>query len=121
MRTTLESVPEHATHKSSRTLAARLGLSQTAVSCIWRASGLAPHRTEGFKLSRDSHFVDKVCDIVGLYLNPPERAVVLCVDEKPSIQSLADTAPAVPMRPGQPERHNARLHPPQHGRPLCHA
>ena len=86
-------------------LAARLGLSQTAVSRIWRAFALAPHRTEGFKLSTDPHFVDKVRDIVGLYLHPPERALVLCVDEKPSIQARTDTAPAFPMRPGQLERH----------------
>ncbi len=103
--TTLESAPENATHGSSRRLAARLGLSQSAVSRIWRAFALAPHRTEGFKLSADPHFVDKVRDIVGLYLHPPERALVLCVDEKPSIQARTDTAPACPMRPGQLERH----------------
>lgn len=102
---TLESVPDGATHWSTRTLAAHLGLSQTAVSRIWRAFALAPHRTEGFKLSTDPHFVDKVRDIVGLYLHPPERAMVLCVDEKPSIQAHSDTAPAIPMRPGQVERH----------------
>lgn len=103
--TTLESVPEHATHWSTRTLAARLGLTQTAVSRIWRAFALAPHRTESFKLSRDPQFVEKVRDIVGLYLNPPDRALVLCVDEKPSIQATSDTAPAIPMAPGQLERH----------------
>ncbi len=103
--TTLESAPEHATHWSSRGLAARLGLSQTAVVRIWRAFGLAPHRTEGFRLSADPHFVEKVHDIVGLYLDPPDRAVVLCVDEKPSIQATEDKAPAFPMRPGQLERH----------------
>jgi transposase len=103
--TTLESVPDGATHWSTRLLATHLGLSQTAVSRIWRAFALAPHRTEGFKLSTDPHFVDKVRDIVGLYLHPPERALVLCVDEKPSIQAQSDTAPAIPMRPGQLERH----------------
>ena len=103
--TTLESVPANATHWSSRALAARLGMSQTSISRIWRAFGLQPHRTEGFKLSSDPNFVDKVRDIVGLYLNPPERAMVLCVDEKPSIAARSDTAPAVPMCPGQPERH----------------
>ena len=102
---TLETAPDNATHWSSRALAARLGLSQTAVSRIWRAFALAPHRTEGFKLSSDPHFIDKVRDIVGLYLNPPERALVLCVDEKPSIPAHSDTAPAIPMRPGQLERH----------------
>ena len=105
VRTTLEAAPENATHWSSRMLAARLGLSQTAVSRIWRAFALAPHRTKGFKLSTDPHFVDKVRDIVGLHLHPPERALVLCVDEKPSIQARTDTAPAFPMRPGQLERH----------------
>nr|WP_052712003.1 hypothetical protein [Paracidovorax citrulli] len=80
-------------------------MSQTAISRIWRAFALAPHRTEGFKLSTDPHFADKVRDIIGLYLHPPERAMVLCVDEKPSIAAHGDTAPAVPLRPGQPERH----------------
>lgn len=102
---TLETLPEHATHWSTRSLAARLGMSQTAISRIWRAFALAPHRCETFKLSTDPHFIDKVRDIVGLYLNPPDRALVLCVDEKPSIQATSDTAPAVPMRPGQVERH----------------
>ncbi|HKP80209.1 MAG TPA: IS630 family transposase, partial [Phenylobacterium sp.] len=80
------------------------GLSQTAVVRIWRAFALQPHRTEGFKLSRDPLFVDKVRDIVGLYMSPPERALVLCVDEKPSIRALERTAPVLPMRPGQVER-----------------
>lgn len=102
---TLECVPDNATHWSTRSLAARLGMSQTVISRIWRAFALAPHRTKGFKLSADPHFVDKVHDIVGLYLHPPERAMVLCVDEKPSIAAHSDTAPAVPMRPGQPEHH----------------
>ena len=105
VRTTLESAPENATHWSSRRLAAPLGLSQSAVSRIWRACALAPHRSEGFKLSADPHFVDKVRDIVGLYLHPRERVLILCVDEKPSIQARTDTAPAYPMCPGQPERH----------------
>ena len=103
--TTLEATPANATHWSSRALAARLGMSQTTISRIWRAFGLQPHRTQGFKLSSDPHFVDKVRDIVGLYLHPPERALVLCVDEKPSIAARSDTAPAWPMCPGQPERH----------------
>ena len=80
-------------------------MSQTAISRIWRAFALAPHRSETFKLSTDPHFIDKVRDIVGLYLNPPDRALVLCVDEKPSIQALEGTAPVLPMRPGQLERH----------------
>lgn len=103
--TTLECVPDNATHWSTRALAAHLGMSQTTISRIWRAFALAPHRTEGFKLSTDPMFVDKVRDIVGLYLNPPDRALVLCVDEKPSIQAKSDTAPAIPMRPGQAQRH----------------
>jgi transposase len=101
---TLEQAPPAGTHWSTRQLAARVGLSQTAVSRIWRAFGLAPHRTETFKLSRDPLFIDKVRDVVGLYLHPPARALVLCVDEKPQIQATTGTAPVVPMRPGQPER-----------------
>jgi transposase len=104
--TTLETLPDNATQWSTRLLAARLGMSQTAIARIWRAFGLAPHRTETFKLSTDPQFVSKVRDIVGLYLAPPERAMVLCVDEKPSIQATSDTAPAIPMRPGQVERHS---------------
>jgi transposase len=103
--TTLESTPPHATHWSTRSLAAAAGLSQSAVVRIWRAFALQPHRTETFKLSRDPLFVDKVRDIVGLYMAPPDRALVLCVDEKPQIQALERTAPVLPMRPGQVERH----------------
>jgi len=103
--TTLESTPRNATHWSTRLLARELGMSQTAVCRIWRAFALAPHRSETFKLSKDPHFIDKVRDIVGLYLNPPDRALVLCVDEKPSIQATEGTAPVQPMRPGQLERH----------------
>ena len=85
-------------------MAARSGLSQSTVSRIWRAFGLQPHRTETFKLSPDPLFVEKVRDIVGLYLDPPARALVLCVDEKSQIQALDRTQPLLPMRPGQPER-----------------
>ena len=81
-------------------MAARCGLSQTTVSRIWRAFGLQPHRTDSFKLSPDPLFVEKVRDIVGLYLDPPERALVLCVDEKSQIQALDRTQPLLPMRPG---------------------
>jgi transposase len=88
LTTTLEETPPDATHWSTRSLADSLGMSQTAVSRIWRAVGLQPHRTESFKLSTDPFFVDKVRDVVGLYLDPPERAVVLCVDEKTQIQAL---------------------------------
>jgi transposase len=101
---TLESTPKDATHWSTRSMAAEVGLTQTAVSRIWRAFGLQPHRQDSFKLSKDPLFVDKVHDVVGLYLNPPERAVVLCVDEKSQIQALDRTAPILPMLPGVPER-----------------
>ena len=103
--TTLEQAPADATHWSTRRLAAQLGMSQSAISRIWRAFGLEPHRSEAFKLSTDPLFIDKVRDVVGLYLNPPDRALVLCVDEKPQIQAVEGTAPVLPMRPGQPEQH----------------
>ena len=102
--TTLETTPKDATHWSTRSMAKQVGLTQTAVSRIWRAFGLQPHRQESFKLSRDPLFIEKVHDVVGLYLNPPERAVVLCVDEKSQIQALDRTAPILPMLPGVPER-----------------
>ena len=101
---TLESRPEAATHWSTRDMAKACGLSQSTVSRIWRAFSLAPHRSETFKLSRDPLFIEKVRDIVGLYLAPPDRALVLCVDEKSQIQALDRTAPLLPMRPGQIER-----------------
>ena len=101
---TLDTQPKSATHWSTRTMARQAGLSQTMVSRIWRAFGLAPHKAETFKLSSDPAFVDKVRDVVGLYMNPPERALVLCVDEKPQIQAVEGTAPVLPMRPGQAER-----------------
>jgi transposase len=102
--TTLEGTPKEATHWSTRSLAAEVGLSQTAVSRIWRAFGLQPHRQDSWKLSKDPQFIDKVRDVVGLYLDPPERAVVLCVDEKSQIQALDRTAPVLPMLPGTPAR-----------------
>ncbi len=101
---TLESSPKDATPWSTRSMAREVGLTQTAVSRIWRAFGLQPHRQDTFKLSKDPLFVDKVHDVVGLYLNPPERAVVLCVDEKSQIQALDRTAPILPMLPGVPQR-----------------
>ena len=109
---TLEEVPHNATHWSTRPMARRAGMSQSAVSRIWRAFGLRPHRAETFKLSSDPAFIEKVRDIVGLYLAPPERALVLCVDEKPQIQATQGTAPVLPLRPGQPERrpHDYRRH-----------
>ena len=102
--TTLESTPRNATHWSTRSLAAELGMSPSAVQRIWRAFGLQPHRQDSWKLSKDPLFVDKVKDVVGLYLDPPERAVVLCVDEKSQIQALDRTAPILPMLPGTPQR-----------------
>jgi len=101
---TLEAKPRDATHWSTRAMAARCGLSQSTVSRIWRAFGLQPHRAESFKLSRDPLFVEKVRDIVGLYLDPPDRALVLCTDEKSQIQALDRTQPLLPMRSGQIER-----------------
>jgi transposase len=93
-------------------MAKETGLTQTAVSQIWRAFGLQPHRQDSWKLSKDPLFVEKVRDIVGLYLNPPERAVVLCVDEKSQIQALDRTAPILPMLPGVPQRatHDYKRH-----------
>jgi transposase len=104
IRLTLETKPRDATHWSTRAMAQRCGLSQTAVSRIWRAFALQPHRTETFKLSKDPLFIDKVRDIVGLYLNPPDKALVLCVDEKTQIQALDRSQPVLPLRPGHPER-----------------
>jgi transposase len=101
---TLESRPAAATHWSTRSLAARVGLSQSAVVRIWHSFGLQPHRSETFKLSTDPWLVEKVRDIVGLYLNPPEHAIVLCVDEKSQVQALDRTQPILPLRPGLPEQ-----------------
>ncbi|MQB02017.1 MAG: IS630 family transposase, partial [Actinobacteria bacterium] len=101
---TLEETPADATHWSTRSMAKATGMSQTAMSRIWRAFGLKPHLSEDFKLSPDPQFIDKVRDIVGLYLNPPDAAVVLCVDEKTQVQALDRTAPVLPLRPGTPER-----------------
>jgi len=101
---TLEEQPRDATHWSTRSMAQATGMSQTAVSRIWRAFGLKPHQSESFKLSPDPQFIEKVRDIVGLYLNPPDAAVVLCVDEKSQIQALDRSAPVLPLMPGVPER-----------------
>jgi transposase len=109
---TLESTPRDATHWSTRSMAREVGLTQTAVHDIWQAFGLKPHRQEKWKLSGDPQFAAKVRDIVGLYLNPPERAVVLAVDEKSQIQALDRTRPILPMLPGTPERatHDYKRH-----------
>jgi transposase len=109
---TLETMPRDATHWSTRAMAARSGLSQTTIRRVWHAFGLQPHRAESFKLSKDPLFVEKVRDIVGLYLAPPDKALVLCVDEKSQIQALDRSQPLLPMRPGQVERrtHDYRRH-----------
>jgi transposase len=103
--TTLESKPEAATHWSTRGLAKAMGLSSSTIGRIWRAFGLQPHRTDTFKLSTDPLFIDKVRDVVGLYMSPPDNALVLCVDEKSQIQALDRTQPLLPLGPGQVERH----------------
>jgi transposase len=112
VRMTLEEKPGDATHWSTRSLAAATGLTQNAILRIWHAFGLQPHRVETFKISPDPLLVEKVRDIVGLYLNPPDRAMVLCVDEKSQIQALDRTQPILPLRPGQPERqtHDYKRH-----------
>ena len=112
VRLTLEKTPKGVTHWSSRMLAAKTGLSQSTISRVWRAFGLKPHRTENFQLSRDPLRIDKVRGIVGLYLDPPHHALVLCVDEKSQIQALSRTQPVLPMRAGQLERrtHDYQRH-----------
>ena len=110
---TLESAPpDGGTHWSTRQMAAKTGLSQSTISRVWRAFGLQPHRVEHWKLSKDPLFVEKVRDIVGLYLDPPERAMVLCVDEKSQIQALDRSQPILPVMPGVPERatHDYKRH-----------
>ena len=104
--TTLESIPANSTHWSTRLMAQKTGLSQSAIVRIWRAFGLQPHRVENFKFSKDPQFVEKVRDIVGLYLNPPDRAIVLCVDEKNQGQALNRTQPILPLAPGVPARQS---------------
>ena len=112
VRRTLETRPPGATHWSLRTMAEAVGHAPSTIHRIWKAFGLQPHRSETFKLSSDPLFVEKVRDIVGLYLDPPDRAVVLCVDEKSQIQALDRTQPLLPMRPGQAERrtHDYKRH-----------
>jgi transposase len=101
---TLERAPRNATHWSRASMAAETGLSESTIGRIWRAFGLKPHLVDTFKLSSDPQFIEKVRDVVGLYVDPPERALVLCVDEKSGIQALDRSAPMLPMMPGMPER-----------------
>ncbi len=109
---TPEAARPEATHWITRSMARRVGLSKTAIGRIWRTFGLQPHRTESFKLSTDPLVVDKVRDVVNLYLDPPERAVVRCVDEETQIQALHRMQPILPWLPGTPERrrHDYQRH-----------
>src|SRR6516225_8280417 len=110
--TTLKTRPPDGTHWSVRSLARKLGVSRTMVHRVWQRHDVQPHRVEKFKISNDPHFEEKVRDVVGLYLNPPDRALVLCVDEKSQIQALDRTAPILPLRPGLPEcqTHDYKRH-----------
>ena len=119
VRRTLEETPPDATHWSLRSMARAVGHAPSTIHRIWRAFGLQPHQSDTFKLSSDPLFVDKVRDSVGLYLAPPERALVLCVDEKSQIQALERTQPVVPMRPGQAERRTHAYK--RHGTPTLFA
>ena len=103
---TLETMPANSTHWSTRLMAAETGLTQNAIVRIWHAFGLQPHRVENFKFSKDPQFIEKVRDIVGLYINPPDRAIVLCVDEKSQVQALNRTQPILPLAPGVPARQS---------------
>ena len=117
--TTLKTKPPDATHWSVRVLAAKLGVSRMMVQRVWQHHEIQPHRVEKFKISNDPKFEEKVRDVVGLYLDPPDRALVLCVDEKSQIQALDRTAPLLPLRPGLPERqtHDYRIRPTNPGQP----
>jgi transposase len=101
---TLHTTPSNATHWSTRSMAKSQGVSETTVRRIWKQHNLKPHLFETFKLSRDKRFIEKLCDVVGLYVNPPDKAIVFCVDEKSQIQALDRTQPLLPLRPGIPAR-----------------
>jgi transposase len=119
VRATQKQKPTGQTHWSRRTLAAAVGVSASTVHRIWDAHGLAPHRVKTFKVSRDPRFVEKLTDVVGLYLNPPERAIVLCVDEKSQIQALQRTQPGLPMKKGAVRHAHPRLYAPWDHDTLC--
>ena len=121
VRKTLQTKPKDGTHWTIRSVAKGTKLSRPTVHRIWQAFGLQPHRQRHFKLSTDPFFVEKVRDIVGLYLNPPDKAMVLCVDEKSQIQALDRTQPLLPMGLGYVEGSDSRLHPPWHHHPICRA
>lgn len=112
VRVTTQTLPDAATHWSTRKLAAHLGVSDSTVLRVWRANGLKPHRTETFKVSRDPQFVEKLEDIVGLYLSPPEHALVLCCDEKSQVQALDRTQPGLPLKKGRAQTmtHDYKRH-----------
>ena len=118
---TLHEKPPNATHWSVRSLAKAAGISYSSVQRIWSAHGLKPHLVETFKVSRDKSFAAKVEDVVGLYLNPPDKALVLCVDEKSQIQALDRTQPGLPMKKGRAEYHDPRLQAQRHHHPVCGA
>jgi len=111
---TLQTKPAGMTHWSCRTMAHSQGVSKSTVNNIWRAHNLQPHRTKTFKLSRDPKFLEKMTDVVGLYLNPPQQAIVLCVDEKSQIQALDRTQPGLPIKPGRCGNHDPRLQTQRH-------
>ena len=119
VRATLHETPVDATHWSTRTLAAHLGLGATTIRRVWRDNGLKPHLSRTFKLSRDPRFEDKLLDVVGLYLNPPEQALVLSCDEKSQIQALNRTQPGLPMKKGARRHRYPRLQAPRHDDALC--
>ena len=116
---TLHTTPPDATQWSVRTMAKAQGVSHAVVHRIWRAHGLQPHRVETFKLSRDPEFVKKLRDVVGVYLHPPDKALVFCVDEKPQVQALDRTEPVLPLRPGHSGATDARLRPARHDESVC--
>jgi transposase len=119
IKRTLETTPKDATHWSIRSMAEEIGLSHTTIRRIWNAFGLQPHRAETFRLSTDPLFVDKVQDMVGLYMSPPNRSIVLCVDEKSQIQALDREQPVLPMAPGVAEQQNPYLYPQRHDIVVC--